>query len=166
MIVKRLSYSFYNFVVMHNFYQTLLDNLTIERKCISMTTIERIIKLLEDRGIEQQQFASAIGVGKQKISEWKSGKTKSYMKYIDKIADYLSVSTDYLLGNNESDITEENANNNHHNDSNFSNSEKAESLNKDTKELIELIKDLPLIERSRIIVMIDDIKKNIEKQES
>lgn len=71
-----------------------------------MTTIERIIKLLEDRGIEQQQFASAIGVGKQKISEWKSGKTKSYMKYIDKIADYFSVSTDYLLGNDESDITD------------------------------------------------------------
>ncbi len=133
-----------------------------------MTTIERIIVLLEERGIEQQQFASAIGVGKQKISEWKSGKTKSYMKYIDKIADYLSVSTDYLLGNDESDkvnnITMRDINGNHNNiGSNFSNSKETEELSNDTKELIDLIKDLPLVERSRIIVMIDDMKKKIEK---
>lgn len=68
-----------------------------------MTTIERILELLKQKGIEQQRFASDIGVTKQKISEWKSGKTKSYMKYLDIIAEYFNVSTDYLLGNETPD---------------------------------------------------------------
>lgn len=63
-----------------------------------MDTFDRIQKLLSDRNIEQQEFANAIGVRKQAISEWKKGVTKSYTKYIDKIADYFNVSTDYLLG--------------------------------------------------------------------
>ena len=133
-------------------------------ECVSMTTIERIIGLLEEKGIEQQQFASAIGVGKQKISEWKSGKTKSYMKYIDKIAEYLCVSTDYLLGNEETNtgnnITMRDVNGNHNTiGSNISDQKDYENLSDDTKELIELIQGLSLVERSKIIVMIDEMRK-------
>lgn len=64
-----------------------------------MDTLAKILNLLNERNIKQQEFAKAIGVRKQAISEWKNGTTKSYMKYIDKIADYFNVSTDYLLGN-------------------------------------------------------------------
>ena len=64
-----------------------------------MTTVEKIIQLLTDRNVEQQTLASYIGVKKQTISDWKSGKTESYKKYIDKIAEFFNVSTDYLLGN-------------------------------------------------------------------
>lgn len=65
-------------------------------------TFDRIQKLLVDRDIEQQDFAKAIGVRKQAISEWKNGITKSYTKYIDKIADFFGVSVDYLLGKTDS----------------------------------------------------------------
>lgn len=63
-----------------------------------MNTLDKILHLLKSRQIEQQEFAKAIGVGKHVISEWKNGKTKSYLKHIDKIADFFEVSTDYLLG--------------------------------------------------------------------
>ena len=64
-----------------------------------MTTVELILDLISKKGIEQQQFAKDIGVTKQTISEWKSGKTQSYKKHISRIAEYFNVSTDYLLGN-------------------------------------------------------------------
>jgi len=64
-----------------------------------MTTVEKIMQLLTDRNVEQQALASFIGVKKQTITDWKSGKTESYKKYIDKIAEFFGVTTDYLLGN-------------------------------------------------------------------
>jgi len=42
-------------------------------------------------------LAKEIGFGENNISAWKSGKSKSYNKYIYKIADYLEVSPFYLL---------------------------------------------------------------------
>jgi len=62
-----------------------------------MNTVEKIIFLIQQRGIEQKQFANDIGISQQAISEWKSGKTQSYKKHINKIAEYFNVSTDYLL---------------------------------------------------------------------
>lgn len=64
-----------------------------------MTTAEKILSLIQERGIEQQKLAAHLGINKQTISDWKSGKTKSYTKYIDKIAEFFNVSTDYLLSN-------------------------------------------------------------------
>lgn len=62
-----------------------------------MNTVEKIIFLIQQKGIEQKQFANDIGISQQTISEWKSGKTQSYKKHINKIAEYFNVSTDYLL---------------------------------------------------------------------
>ncbi|MBR0365741.1 MAG: helix-turn-helix transcriptional regulator [Clostridia bacterium] len=62
-----------------------------------MGTFDRIFFLLNEKGITQNEFAAAIGVRKQAVTEWKNGTTKSYMKYIDKIAAFLGVSVDYLL---------------------------------------------------------------------
>ena len=126
-----------------------------------MTTMEKILTLLEQKGIEQQQFALAIGVNKQKISEWKSGKTKSYMKYIDKIAEFLSVSTDYLLGADEKpsiNMRDVNGNNNSIG-SNIYNKEISPEINDDTRELVQMIQDLSLVQRSQIVVMIDKMRK-------
>ena len=64
-----------------------------------MNTLDKILSLLTEKGIQQKTFAENIGVTKHTITDWKNGRSKSYMKYIDKIADYFNVSTDYLLGN-------------------------------------------------------------------
>lgn len=58
----------------------------------------RTFKLLSEQRIEQKDLAKAINVKPQVISDWKSGKTKSYTKYIDQIASFFGVSVDYLLG--------------------------------------------------------------------
>ena len=64
-------------------------------------TIERIIFLLNSKNIEQQALADYLGIKKGNITEWKAGRTHSYTKYINKIADFFEVSTDYLLNGSE-----------------------------------------------------------------
>lgn len=58
---------------------------------------KRIFDLLDSRNIEQQELAEYLGLKKQSISEWRAGRTHSYKKYINKIAEFFGVSTDYLL---------------------------------------------------------------------
>lgn len=62
-----------------------------------MNTLDKILYLLTEKGIQQKTFAENIGVTKHTITDWKNGRSKSYMKYIDKIADFFDVSADYLL---------------------------------------------------------------------
>lgn len=63
-----------------------------------MDVVDKILKLLQETNTEQKQLTAYLGVGPQTVSDWKSGKTKSYMKHLDRIAEYFNVSTDYLLG--------------------------------------------------------------------
>jgi transcriptional regulator with XRE-family HTH domain len=68
-----------------------------------MGTLDKILVLIKQNGVEQQAFAEAIGAalpgkGKSVVSQWKSGKTKTYLNYIKEIAEYFSVSADWLLG--------------------------------------------------------------------
>lgn len=58
---------------------------------------KRIFDLLDSRNVEQQELAEYLGLKKQSISEWRAGRTHSYKKYINKIAEFFGVSTDYLL---------------------------------------------------------------------
>lgn len=67
-------------------------------------TMERISQALADKKISQKQFMADLGLATATYTEWKAGRLKSYKKYIEKIADYLDVSVDYLLGRSE-DIT-------------------------------------------------------------
>lgn len=67
------------------------------------TTVDRIFSLLNKRGIEQKEFARLIGTSDKTVSAWKTGRAKSYTKYLSKIAEVLGVTTDYLVNGN-SDI--------------------------------------------------------------
>jgi transcriptional regulator with XRE-family HTH domain len=67
------------------------------------TTVDRIFSLLDKRGIEQKEFARLIGTSDKTVSAWKTGRAKSYTKYLAKIAEVLGVTTDYLVNGN-SDI--------------------------------------------------------------
>ena len=62
-------------------------------------TMNIILSLLQERKIEQKTLADYIGVSQQKFTDWKSGRVKSYNKYLPQIADFFGVSVDYLLGN-------------------------------------------------------------------
>lgn len=56
----------------------------------------RILKLMKEKGMDQKTFAKAIGIRPQAITEWKNGTTSSYTKYIDRIAEVLDTTVNYL----------------------------------------------------------------------
>ena len=58
---------------------------------------ERIERLLEDQGKTQQELLISLGMNRSTYSNWKLGKSKSYWKQIDEIAEFFDVSPNYLL---------------------------------------------------------------------
>ena len=63
-----------------------------------MCTIDKIVMLLEKKGIQQKELADFLGISKNTITDWKSGRIKSYNKHLPQIAEFLGVSIDYLVG--------------------------------------------------------------------
>ena len=62
-----------------------------------MNTIEKILKLIKEKGITEKEFLNDLKFDKTAMSQWKKGQNVSYKKYINRIADYFGVTTDYLL---------------------------------------------------------------------
>lgn len=62
-----------------------------------MNTLHKIMELMWQQGITEADFCNAAGINKSAVTDWKKGKTKSYLKHIDKIADVLGVTKNYLL---------------------------------------------------------------------
>lgn len=56
----------------------------------------RIFELVDAKFAEQKDFAIAIGKSVSIVSQWRNGITKSYRNCIDKIAEVLGTTTDYL----------------------------------------------------------------------
>lgn len=61
-------------------------------------TLEKILTLLRIQKKKQKDLTDFLGISKNSFTSWKSGANTSYLKYISKIAEFLGVSTDYLLG--------------------------------------------------------------------
>lgn len=66
--------------------------------------IGRVVAELRAQKKSQLELAQHLGVTQNVITDWKSGRIKSYTKYIHGIADFLGVSVEYLKG--ETDIKE------------------------------------------------------------
>ena len=59
-------------------------------------TRDRIFSLLHSKGISQKDFASAIGASSQTITDWKKGKSRSYMQKLPLIAFKLDTNLDWI----------------------------------------------------------------------
>lgn len=68
-----------------------------------MEIINRISLLLAGR--EQKELTNYLGLKSVAFSEWKSGKSKSYRKYLIEIAEFFNVSLDYLVYGKENQAT-------------------------------------------------------------
>lgn len=68
-----------------------------------MDILDRISALLNGR--EQRELTNYLGLKSAAFSEWKSGKSKSYRKYLIEIAKYFNVSIDYLVYGKTSETT-------------------------------------------------------------
>ena len=64
--------------------------------------IKNLKKLRTEFKISQQQLANAIGVSQQSINKYENQDVEPDIAVIIKIADYFSVSIDYLVGRNMS----------------------------------------------------------------
>lgn len=60
--------------------------------------IQKIIDLLEKQGKTQKNLTDYLGITQNAFTDWKSGRIKSYLKHLAKIAEFFNVSVDYLLG--------------------------------------------------------------------
>ena len=62
-----------------------------------MTTIERIIKLLNQNNTNAKQMLTDLGLSLSSISDWKKGKANPSYGAVVKISKYFGVSEEYLL---------------------------------------------------------------------
>lgn len=73
-----------------------------------MDASNRIFALLDIQGLEQKKFADLVGTTDKTVSAWKTGRSKSFTKYITTIAEVLGTTTEYLLtGKNPSPIPDD-----------------------------------------------------------
>lgn len=67
---------------------------------MNLDILDRITVLLD--GKDQKELTEYLGLKNVAFSEWKSGKSKSYRKYLIEIANFFNVSIDYLVYGKES----------------------------------------------------------------
>jgi transcriptional regulator with XRE-family HTH domain len=62
-----------------------------------VNTVKKILNLIKEMGVTEKKFLDDLEFDKSTLSNWKNGRSKSYIAHADKIADYLGVTKDYLL---------------------------------------------------------------------
>lgn len=70
-----------------------------------MTISERIFHILREQGKKQKDLALYTRLSTSAISDWKKKGTNPSSEYISDIADFLGVSTDYLLTGTDKNIS-------------------------------------------------------------
>jgi len=67
------------------------------RKVVDEPILNRILATMQEKGVNQQDVARHLGLGNEIFTRWKYENGKSYIKYLEKIAEYLGVSRKYLM---------------------------------------------------------------------
>ena len=112
-----------------------------------MHTLDIIFEELKKQGKTQIQLCEFLGIKKQASTDWKSGKSSSYKKYLPEISDFLEVPIDYLLGNKNTI------------------SKNKERLSEQEKTLLESFRSTTELGRQRIIQAVLNICDEIEKKD-
>ncbi|MDE5558341.1 MAG: helix-turn-helix domain-containing protein [Ruminococcus sp.] len=131
----------------------------------SQITSERIKQLAKDKNISLLLLSEQCGLSKDTIKT--AGKSENGMKAknLCMIADYLDVSVDYLLGRtNDPNLKNSNNININGNNSkvisNISNvSINSKASSEEIAEMAEMMKSLSLVERSKVVLFIDEMKR-------
>ena len=120
------------------FRKTLIIVILAKWKVFVVDILDRISKLLNGR--EQRELTDFLGIKSVAFSEWKSGKSKSYKKYLIEIADFFNVSIDYLVYGKEINSIQDN-------------------LSEDEKRLLNMYSQLTDIEKGEILGELKTITK-------
>ena len=102
------------------------------RKVTDEPVLNRILTTMKEKGVNQQEVAQYLGLGNGTFTKWKYDNGKSYLKHLNKIAEYLGVSKTYLLeGINE--VT------------------KDEKLSQKEQKLLEIFRNLKIAEQDMFL---------------
>lgn len=77
----------------------------VKKEGFILDILDRIGKLMGNR--EQQELTNYLGLKKTAFSDWKSGKSNSYRKYLIEIAEFFNVSIDFLVYGKEKSSSKE-----------------------------------------------------------
>ena len=66
-----------------------------------MTIYDRYCEIRNSKGLKDSNVASGTGIGKSTFSDWKSGRSQPKQDKLQKIADFLGVSLEYLTTGKE-----------------------------------------------------------------
>lgn len=130
---------------------------------VSFDIALRIKEVAKDRDVVLRQMLEDVGLSKGTMDNLRTSMPKA--DNLAKIADYLDVSMDYLMGRtdepdikNNSNIIRINSGNSSH-ISDIANVKISQVSSEDIAEISEMLKDLSLVQRSEIVLMIDKMKK-------
>jgi transcriptional regulator with XRE-family HTH domain len=59
---------------------------------------ERLAELRKEKGLTQEELGNTFNVTRHTVTMWETGNTEPDYATLIKLADFLEVSTDYLLG--------------------------------------------------------------------
>lgn len=65
---------------------------------VKLSFIMRLKALRDEREITQAELARNIDIGSSTVGMWETGERFPSAQYLDKVASYFNVTTDYLLG--------------------------------------------------------------------
>lgn len=123
--------------------------------------LSRIIELQKNRGIQQKQLCELLGINNSVFTDWKSGKCKSYTKYLYQIASILGTTPEYLRGEAEAPTNSISVSGDVGGDLNFSDvrvgCSSAPSLPDGAEDLIRIYSSLSAIDRAKLLVYASDL---------
>ena len=117
--------------------------------------VERIELLAKNNGISKTKALTLSGAGKDLIANIKKGQTPSIAK-LQKIAEYFSVSVDYLLGADTCDVVSSVSNNNIQNGNNNNIAITNCDYDINEKKLIEKFRELDYEEQIKLMAEVID----------
>ena len=68
-----------------------------DEKQVIDPVVQRILTRLDENGQTQKELVEYLGLGNGIFTRWKYDDVRTYMMYIDEIAEFLNVSSIYLM---------------------------------------------------------------------
>lgn len=141
-----------------------------------MTISQRIFLILKEKGKKQKELSQYTGISEQTISDWKKKGSIPSAEKISGIADFLGVTTDYLLTGKErtiSNITQSTIGAVGSNSTGTvnvqskefaTNSSNISGGDETAQEITRILNKLSLKERSKLLTMIYDFEEECDQK--
>lgn len=129
-----------------------------------MTISQRIFNELNKQNKTQKQMSEFTGIPTSTISAWNKNGTNPSADSIYSIAQFLNVSLEYLLTGEEKSMNVINTGDINGNNVQGSNNVINSTVPAHVTELVDLIEELPLVQRAEAVLYLNELKKKKEEE--